>query len=265
MDLNILPGQRKPRFNPNLSDIVNKEAEEWEKQEAAKLAEEEARKEALEARRKGKAEPQLVMPEQKVAAGIEDICRGYEEFMRIANSPSHPSEFIPTEITDRYRPTKERVLEFSRALVNYTLLFEFKSHTATYLAALMQSSKDCEFELDLTGLYCKLCYLGIDLQGKKLAVTGCAGDFVGDGATDSEITVKGDAGNSVGRNAKNSKIKIDGNAGHWVGVNAVNSKIVITGTYLSLSDEIGGGTEIYQEQAKGMLFLRKRLARVYPK
>ena len=201
--------------------------------------------------------------QEKIA--LELICEGYEEFMQHTNR-----NMIPTEITDSYNPTKEQVLEFSRALVRYKDLKDFASDTADYLTALMHSSRDKEFEIDLTELNKTggtLDCLGYELHGKKLTVNGDAGNGVGlwakdsqitvnggagngvgGGAKDSQITVNGNAGYNVGQDAKDSQITVNGNAGDDVGYVAKDSQIRIKGTYKSLSDEIGEGTEICQMQ-----------------
>jgi hypothetical protein len=176
---------------------------------------------------------------------LELICQGYEEFMQQANRD------IPTEITDRYNPTKEQVLAFSRALVRYKDLKDFASDTSNYLTALMHSSKDTEFEIDLTELNeagLTLNYLGYKLQGKKITVNGNAGNRVGNYAQNSQITINGNAGKNVGFIAENSQITVNGDAGDGVGQDAKDSQICIKGTYKSLSDIIGAGTEIYKMQ-----------------
>ena len=210
---------------------------------------------------------------------LELICLGYEEFIAKQNEDTdYP--VIPTEITDRYNPTKEQILEFSRALVNYKDLNEFLWATSHYLTALMHSSKDTEFEIDLTELNKAgktLDWLGCFLQGKKLTLKGNAGDNfgayaknsniivngnakdnVGEAAQNSQIIVDGNAGDSVGNEALNSNITINGNAGDLVGWDAKNCKIYIKGSYAALSGEIGEGTEIYQTQ-------NGNWNRVYPK
>jgi formylmethanofuran dehydrogenase subunit C len=217
-------------------------------------------------------------------SSIDDICKGYEEFMWKDKSGK-----IPTEITDRYNPTKEQILEFSRALVKFKDLPDFSAHTADYLAALMHSSKDKDFVLDLTELNKTgdvLHFLGHGMKGKSLTITGNAGERVGLEAENSKITVNGNVGHLVGfdainsditingnakmfaghsaRNsritvkknvspyagycAKDSQIIVNGNAGEEVGFEAENSKIYIKGTCKSVSKSIGEGTEIYQEQ-----------------
>ena len=174
---------------------------------------------------------------------LELICQGYEEFMGWSKKAGK----IPTEITDRYNPTKEQVLEFSRALVRYKDLKDFARYTADYLTALMHSSKDAEFEIDMTGLNkagITLDRLGYELQGKKLTVNGNAGDWVGRIAQNSQITVNGDAGVSVGYDAKNSQITITGNAGDWVGAGAQNSQITVNGNAGDVVGECAQGSQI---------------------
>jgi formylmethanofuran dehydrogenase subunit C len=139
---------------------------------------------------------------------------------------------IPTEITDRYKPTKEQVLEFSRTLVRYKDLPGFRLDTANYLTAMMHSSKDTEFVIDITELNKAgktLDWLGLRLQGKTL-------------------TINGNAGSHVGSLAEGVRITVNGNAGSRVGFFAENSKIYIRGTYEEISDKIGQGTEVYQQQ-----------------
>jgi hypothetical protein len=252
MKLNILPEKRKSRFDEGLAERVNK------------LAEEEARREKLEARLKERAEKaQQKMPKQIViAADIYHLCQGYEEFMRIANSPSHPREFIPTELTDKYSPTKEQILEFSRTLIDYFCVCGFSDYTARYITALMQSSKDTEFVLDLTELGVLIHKLGFKLKDKNLIINGNVGDGVGAGASNSQITVIGNAGCDAGafmagsqltvhgnvgsdvcKYAGDSIIRIHGNAG-YVGDYATDCQIYVKGT-CRLSDYLGKGTEVH--------------------
>jgi formylmethanofuran dehydrogenase subunit C len=158
---------------------------------------------------------------------LELICQGYEEFMQQTNR-----NMIPTEITDRYKPTKEQVLEFSRALVRYKDWKDFASDTSNYLTALMHSSKDAEFEIDVTELNKAgriLNYLGHRLQGKRLTVNGNAGELVGGYAQNSQITVNGNAGDLAGIYAQNSQITVNGNAGNRVGYYAKDSQITVNG------------------------------------
>jgi hypothetical protein len=237
--MNILPDRRKSRFDEGLAERMNK------------LAEEEARKEKLEEKVR-KEEPKGVVPEQKVPATIKDICQGYEEFMRRFEEIDN----IPTEITDRYNPTKKQVLEFSRRVEQYLLLPFFAGNTAIYLSALMQSSKDKEFEIDLPKRI-MLNSIGYRLQGKKLAVNGNAGNWVGSNAKDSVITVNGDVCGYLGLFAQNCIIRVHGEAGDEVGYGAENSKIYITGSHNRLSEMIGKNTCVYEQRKRLLLNKRK--------
>ena len=176
--------------------------------------------------------------ETQITKDIAEICKGYEEFM----SWRDRSTKIPTKITDKYKPTAQQILNFSKKLTDYVNLNDFVDDTSNYLTALMHSSSDKKFTIDLTELTNKnilLHFLGYKLQNKILEVNGNAGSWVGHFAENSNITINGNAGYSVG----------------WV---AENSKIYVKGKIESLSVNIGEGTEIYQ-------FEGNKWDKIYPK
>ena len=201
--------------------------------EFSKQVEEELRRKALEERLKPKQKQNLEKKVEKekvektgIPASLEEICKGYEKFMAWKDRAGE----IPTEITDKYNPTSEQIKQFSKNLIKYKDLEGFITFTANYLTALMHSSQDKEFVIDLTELNkenIRLNFLGIQLINKKL-------------------TINGDVGNGVGYEAKNCQITVNGNAGDWVGSYAKKCQIKIKGKIKSLSDYIGKGTEIYQ-------------------
>ena len=170
-------------------------------------------------------------------ASVDDICKGYEEFMKNENS----SPYHPKNVAARFNATKEQILEFSKRLIQYKDLEEFLVHTAVYLTDLMHASQEEGFTIDLTELSkegFRLWNIGYKLKNKKLTVYGSVGQGFGNQTEDSIIMVKGDAGNFVGVDAKNSEIYVKGNI-------------------VGLSDRIGKGTRVCKE--KGLNWVK-----VYP-
>lgn len=221
-----------------------------------------------------------------ISATLEDICRGYEEFMNQSQEDKYKK--IPIDITEKLNPTKKQIEEFSRILPKYKSLDYFTGCTANYLTALMQASKDESFVLDMRPLNPEgilLNFLGYKLNRylvnekivKELIIKGNVGDFVGHDAEkcpiiiegnaggcvgccaeDCPITIKGNAGNSVGHYAVNCPITIEGDAGDYVGSCALYCLIKIKGSYGSLSERIGAGTKIYQWE-------NRRWRKIWPK
>ena len=220
-------GKRR-RYDPNLAEKVNKEV----KEEYKKI--------------------------------LEIICRGYEEFMNHIDDNTN-FDSAAAEITDKIKPTKAEILGFSRKLIEYKDLYEFSNFrvmTSGYLTALMQSSKNNEFTIDLTELSREgffLDFIGNGLRNKRLTVEGDVGYCVGHYAEDSEIVVNGNAEFRVGEKARNSKITVNGDIKDNNGACAEGSEIYVTGKIGSLREDIGEGTEIYQKNARGGWNL------VYPK
>ena len=217
---------KRTKYDPSLADKVNKEVE---------------------------AETFVDVPKIEPISNIEDICNGYKEFMRQEKRDMN----LPTDITDKYNPTKEQISEFSKKLVNYTELDGFNIYTANYLTALMHSNKNKEFTIDLTklneqGIF--LDCLGYHLKNKKLTINGNAGEDTGFKANNSEITVNGNVGNFVGIHSKNSKIIVKENAGSDVGFISKNSEIYIEGNFKSFSIKIEEGTKIYQGKNKELIY-----------
>ena len=217
---NILgtPQNRKSRIVPGLVEQLNRECSEAEKQEK--------KNQSLEQK-----------TSKRIILDIKDICRGYEEFMGWGER----SKQIPIEITDKYDPTKQQVLEFSKYLINYNDLRYFVSNSPNYLTALMHSSKEEEFEINLQELNKNnilLHYLGYKLKDKVLVVNGDMGICVGSYTKNSKITINGNAGDYVGSNAKNSKITINGNVGESVGYSAENCEIYVRGHITSISNSM---------------------------
>ena len=227
-------GKRR-RYDPDLAEKINRELKEEERR---------LRQESEEMKNEGLG-PVMLYPKN-----IEDICRGYEEFMEL-----NQELVIPTEITDKFNPTKKQIFEFSRRLVDYKDLKEFVRNTANYLTALMHSSEDDDFFIDFTKLNkkgIKLDYIGCLLENKKLGVYGNARDFVGDSAKDSKIIVNGDAGDCVGRRGERLGIIIDGNAGNGLGSNAISSKIIVNGNAAGCVGLHSKNSEIIVNRDAGM-------------
>jgi len=66
---------------------------------------------------------------------IEDICKGYKEYMDSIKTKEEFTDNIPTDITEDFNPTKEQILEFSKKLINYKDLNNFNPFTSYYLSA----------------------------------------------------------------------------------------------------------------------------------
>ena len=175
---------------------------------------------------------------------MQKICKGYEEFIN-----NHYEKFhIPKDITDKFNPTKEQILEFSKRLVEYKDFEGFELNIANYLTALMHSSEDNEFTIDLTELNKEgilLAKLGYKLENKKLIINGNVGSFVGEDAKDSEIIVNGSAKHYAGNYMHKSKITINGIAGNYAGNDARDSEIYIK-DYCGNLTTVGKGTKIYK-------------------
>ena len=209
MAFNILgtPQPRKSRIVPGLVKELNEYYSKPENQEKKNQSLEQKTSEVS----KG------------IISDINDICRGYEEFMGWEDRGGK----IPTQITDKYSPTKQQVLDFSKSLINYKDLRYFISDSSNYLTALMHSSNEKEFEIDLQELNnddILLDDLGYRLEDEILVVNGNAGNYVGYYAKNSKITINGSAGNFVGGYAKNCEIYVKGNI-RSISEDRVNSKI----------------------------------------
>lgn len=115
--------------------------------------------------------------------------------------------------------------------------------TSHYLTALMHSSNEKEFEIDLrdVGRNFLLDDIGFKLDNKKLIV-------------------RGDIGNRLGYKATNSDIILYGNAQNIVGNESQNSKIYIFGNYEGLSPDIRKETQIFQKFSN-----KHRWKQIYPK
>jgi len=233
-----------------------------------KQVEEELRRKELEEKLRqktgSKLEEKVEKTETKIPASLEDICKGYEEYM----AWEAKTFIIPRVITDKYRLTSKQIKQFSKILIKYKDLEDFVDYTAKYLTALMLSSQDKKFVIDLTELNkekIELKYLGYKLKDKNLTINGNAGDYVGYDAENCPITVNGNAGDYVGYDAKNCPITVNGNAGDNVGLFAKNCQITVNGNarydvgnnakncQIKIKEEIGGlsyyigeDTEIYQ-------------------
>lgn len=160
---------------------------------------------------------------------LEDICDGYEKYMRSGNRFS-----IPTDITSKFefKPNSKEIEEFSKMLPEYRKLENFNYSTANYLTALMRSSRDKEFVLEMKPLNeygVVLHNIGDDLANKKFVVNGKVGENLGLFARNCNITLNGDAQQDVGKFAK-------------------HCKIFINGSYRSISRDIKWGTRVYQLQ-----------------
>ena len=133
----IIGDKGKSKYDPSLADKVNKEVDEG----------------------KFVDEPKIIVPTN---VDIEDICNGYEEFMKLPDIEN----IIPTNITNKYNPTKEQIRKFSKKLIDYKAFPNFYSNTSNYLTALMHSSKNNKFEIEFN----KLNERGIGLSdiGSKL-------------------------------------------------------------------------------------------------
>ena len=222
---------------------------------------------------------------------LEEICYRYEEFMMRGDERIFK---IPRDITDALgRITSREILEFSKILADYYPLDGLVKYTGNYLTALMESSPEKEFEIDLRnerGIF--FHYIGYGLRGRILNVHGDLGGWVGYRAGNSRIIVNGnvgdnigkdshhltlivngDVGNNVGYHAGNSRIIVNGNVednigkdshhltlivngdvGNNIGENSRNSTIMISGKYESIADYVGEGTEIFHlEEGKWRL------------
>jgi len=199
---------RRRRYDPNLAEKVNREFKE------------------------GKLTPNVQLT---VDADIEKICRGYEGFMKLDRDKefmrSEGESVIPTKITDKFRPTKNQILKFSKILVKYKDLDKFND-TVNYLTALMHSSEDDEFLIDLT----------------KLSEAGVLLNYVGYGLENKKLTVNGDVGACFGMCAQDCKIIANKNAGRDFGHASIECEIYVKGDIKNISDNIGEGTRIYQEK-----------------
>lgn len=171
---------------------------------------------------------------------VEEICQGYEEWMKTDGTLSC-SLFDPSaeKIVSKFNCGREQIEEFSKILPRYKNLIGYNRQmdindlASFYLCDLMRASKENEFTLDLRNANKKgifLNWLTCPSQIKRgLKIYGSVGDHVG---------YEGDG----------IVITIDGNAQESVGTRAENSKIYIRGKYKSISEEIGTGTEVYQEK-----------------
>jgi len=154
----------------------------------------------------------------------------------------------------------------------------FESFTGCYLSALINGSKDKDFNIITNYLTKTIDYIGykntknIDvngsvgrwvgfrMEGGKITINGNTGWYVGDRMKDGKITVNGNAGvwvgffmengkitingnagDRVGYEMKDGKITIKGNAGDWIGWYMEGGKIHLNGDYESLSNYINGG------------------------
>ena len=160
---------------------------------------------------------------------LEDICYGYEKYIKSENIFS-----IPTDITNKlgFKPDKTEIEAFSRMLPEYRKLENFKYHTADYLTALMQSSRDKEFVLDLS-----------ELNEYEVLL-----DNIGDDLAHKKLLVIGNVGNNLGLFARNCNITVNGDAQQEIGAFAQYCKIFINGSYGSISREIKWWTRVYQLQ-----------------
>jgi len=215
----ILPDRKRP--DPDeVAAAFNKKVEEELRREALKKK--------LGQKTENKLEEKVDKTETKIPASLEDICEGYEEFM----AWKRRDKIIPTEITNKYNPTSEQIKQFSEILVKYSDSGGFVNFTANYLTALMLSSQDKDFVINLTELNKKnieLNYLGLGLKGKNLTINGNARYHVGYDAKNCQITINGNAGDYVGSDAENCQITINGSARGWVGHDAENCPITING------------------------------------
>jgi|GEM_PF-1774376 len=176
---------------------------------------------------------------------LDEICKGYEKYMNSDNRTG----MIPTYITDKLHPTKEQIEEFSKILPDYKNLKGFETHTSLYLSALMQSSEDKEFTIDMKPLNNEgilLQNLAYKLKGKKLTINGNTGNYFGLYAEDCEITLNGNTLWSIGLDAQNCRITVNGDTGFDVGEYATKCEIYIKGNCQSLSERIGKETNVYQ-------------------
>ncbi|MCX6711047.1 MAG: hypothetical protein NTZ02_03070 [Candidatus Woesearchaeota archaeon] len=160
---------------------------------------------------------------------LEDICDGYEKYIMSKNKFS-----IPTDITNKFefKPNSKEIEEFSKMLPEYRKLEDFKYHTAGYLTALMRSSRDKKFILNM----------------KPLNEYGVVLPNIGDDLTNKKLVVNGNVGENLGLFARNCNITVNGDAQQDVGAFAQYCKIFINGSYGSISRDIKWGTRVYQLQ-----------------
>ncbi|MBR9706756.1 hypothetical protein GOV14_06995 [Candidatus Pacearchaeota archaeon] len=206
----------------------------------------------------------------------QKICKGYVDFMQW----THKTGEIPRSITDRLVPTEKHIKDFIEFLPLYRNLGGFSDFTANYLTALMHSSKERQFNVNLSNLSnldISLNNLGYQLRDSVLTINGAAGHFVGRKAVDSIISIRGNCGNwlgdlaqnstivvtgdvkdSLGSSAKGCKIYVLGNAGRDVGFCSSDCEIRLSGNFKNLSKQIGTKTKIFNVK-------HKKWQQIYPK
>jgi len=97
---------------------------------------------------------------------------------------------------------------------------KYSEQIGLYVSALINHSRDNEFNLFTRHIQGEIDNIGYLNNGKKITIEGSVGDYIGESMVDGEITVKGNVSDHLGLRMNGGKIKVNGiakqRAGQWM-------------------------------------------------
>ncbi len=158
---------------------------------------------------------QNVQEESKILVvenpAVKEICLFYDEWDKKNNIPEFLLDIYHRGIDclQAKQFTMKDVFDFSIFLKNYEQRKYFY-RTGFFLSALIQTSKEENFEVHTKHLHEKLNYVGSFSEGKNLVVLGSSGFDTGHGLKSGRIIVKGDADTNLGASSEGGEIIVLG-------------------------------------------------------
>lgn len=143
---------------------------------------------------------------------IETICKEYENFMH----RNHKDRSIPYDLVKNLNVSQKEVYMFLDHLRVYQKMKDFKTYSACYLTALLQSSENDHFVLKF-GKYPVLDNVCTRIKTKTVTVNGNVGESFGYSLRGGKLILNGDAGMFLGHHMKRGIIELRGNANSFLG------------------------------------------------
>ncbi len=166
---------------------------------------------------------QLLVAENPV---VEQLCGILENLIKV---PRITVPYISAaEATNGLVYTAEDIKDFSLQLKIFERYKEFPAWAGHFLSALINYSKEENYEVITEHLSKKLIYFG-HYNEKNVTVKGSLGFGAGTLMTKGTLLVKGNVGDQPGRNLQGGKIIIKGSAGNTVGYESYGGEIHIKG------------------------------------